>query len=114
MSAAEARQFWEMELGYGGACSLRPADIEAAIATAGLALRERIDFGSEWGEYAQERSGAGGRRLLHAARLLRDPQRYVEAFGAAAYQTMLGDCLWHVYRMIGRLHGAAFIFGKPG
>jgi len=26
---------------------------------------------------------------------------------------MLDDCLWHVYRMIGKLHGAAFIFERP-
>jgi len=114
MSDAEARQFWEVDLGYGDARSVRPGDVEAAAAAAGLELRRRIDFASEWGEYAQEQRGAGGRRLVHAARLLRDPQRYVEAFGAAAYRIMLGDCLWHVYRMIGKLHGVAFIFGKRG
>ena len=32
----------------------------------------------------------------------------------ANYRIMLGDCLWHVYRMIGKLHGAAFIFTRPG
>jgi len=68
MSDAEARQFWEVDLGYGPAHSLRPADVEAAIAAVGLDLCRRIDFAGEWGEYAQERSGAGGRRLLHTAR----------------------------------------------
>jgi SAM-dependent methyltransferase len=114
MSEPEARQFWEVDLGYGPARSLRPADVETALAAAGLPLHRRIDFASEWGEAAQERTGAAGRRLLHAARLLRRPQRYVDAFGAAAYRIMLGDCLWHVYRMIGKLNGAAFLFTKPG
>jgi hypothetical protein len=113
MSDAEARQFWEEDLGYGQARSLRPDDLEAAIASAGLELRRRIDFAGEWGEYAQERTGAGGRRLLHAARLLRRPQRYIDGFGATAYRIMLADCLWHVYRMIGKLHGAAFLFARP-
>jgi len=112
MSEAEAREFWETDLGYGEAHSMRASDIEAAIGAAGLELRRRIDFTSEWGEYAQERSGASGRRLVHAARLLRDPQRYATAFGEAAYRIMLADCLWHVYRMIGKLHGAAFVFTK--
>jgi hypothetical protein len=102
-----------VDLGYGEAYSVRPEDVEAAIAAAGLQLM-RIDFASVWGEYAQERSGAPGRRLLHAARLLRNPQRYITAFGESAYRTMLGDCLWHVYRMIGKLQGAAFVFAAAG
>jgi SAM-dependent methyltransferase len=106
MGDAEAEAFWSE---VAEARSVRPADLERAIAAAGLVVVERVDFGSEWGEYAQEQRGAGGRRLLHAARLLRDPQRYVDAFGPANYRIMLGDCLWHVYRMIGRLHGAAFV-----
>jgi SAM-dependent methyltransferase len=110
MSDVEARQFWEVDLGYGEAHSVRPDDVEAAIVAAGLRLTRRVDFSSEWGEYAQESSGAPGRRLLHAARLLRDRRRYVAEFGSEAYQTMLGDCLWHVYRMIGKLQGAAFVF----
>jgi SAM-dependent methyltransferase len=112
MTDEEAHEFWTGDLSYGNARSLRPADIETAIAAGGLKLRERIDLTSEWGEYAQERSGAGGRRLLHVAHLLRDPDRYVERFGETNYRIMLGDCLWHVYRMIGKLEGTAFIFGR--
>ncbi|MBV9171895.1 MAG: class I SAM-dependent methyltransferase [Chloroflexi bacterium] len=113
MTDTDAREFWELHLGYGHARSVRPADVERSIAPSGLQLVERVDFGSEWGEYAQERSGAGGRRLMHAARLLRQPQRYIDEFGEDAYRIMLGDCLWHVYRMIGKLHGVAFVFRKP-
>jgi SAM-dependent methyltransferase len=112
MSDTEAREFWQLGLGYGQAHSVRPSDMESAIASAGFELQRRIDFASEWGEYAQERAGAGGRHLVHTARLLRDPQRYIDAFGETNYQIKLGDSLWHVYRMIGKLHGAAFIFTK--
>jgi hypothetical protein len=41
--------------------------------------------------------------LLHAARLLRAPERYIAQFGQVAYDIKLGDCLWHIYRMIGKL-----------
>jgi SAM-dependent methyltransferase len=82
----------------GGAHAPR---IEAAFTAAGFVVEEHIELVSEWGEFAQEETGAGGRRLIHAARLLRDPERYISKFGQAAYDIMLGDCLWHVYRMIG-------------
>ena len=86
--------------------------METAIAVAGLRIDDRIDLGSEWGELAEERSGSSGRRLLHASRLLRDPQRYVTRFGEAAYEIMLGDCLWHVYAMIGKLERRAYLLSK--
>ena len=85
---------------------------EAAIAATGLLVEERIDLGSEWGEWSEERSGAVGRKMLHAARLLRDPERYRARFGEAAYEIMLGDCLWHVYAMIGKLERRVYLLTK--
>jgi hypothetical protein len=111
MSDDEAAVFWP-SLG-AAANSVRPGDLASAIAAAGLTLVRQVDFGSEWGELAQEDRGAGGRRLAHAARLLRDPDRYVARFGQANYRIMLGDALWHVYRMIGKLTGAAFVSTRP-
>jgi SAM-dependent methyltransferase len=93
--------------------SIRPQDIEQALARAQFVIDERIDYGSEWGELAQERDGTPGRRLLYAARLLRDPGRYIDQFGKTNYDIMLGDCLWHVYRMTGKLTGYACTFSKP-
>ncbi len=85
------------------AANANPQHLEAAFAAAGFQIDECIELTSEWGEYAQEETGEPGRRLVHAARLLRDPERYIAKFGQAAYAIMLGDCLWHVYRMIGKL-----------
>ncbi len=110
MTDAEAPEFWRS---LAAANSVRPDDMERAIKAAHLSVTERIDLGSEWGESAQERSGEPGRRLLHAARLLRAPARYIDELGEAAYRIMLGDCLWHIYRMIGKLHGAVFILRAP-
>jgi hypothetical protein len=55
MSDAEATLFWENDLGYEGAHSVRPADIEAALARAGLDLVRRVDFGGESSHPAQSR-----------------------------------------------------------
>ncbi len=61
------------------------------------------NLAAEWGEWAEEHADQGTRHLLHAARLLRAPERYIAQFGQAAYDIKLGDCLWHIYRMIGKL-----------
>lgn len=106
----EAEWLWRA-LGVAGA-STDPARTEAAIAAAGLQVDERIDVGSEWGEWSQEQSGAAGRKLLWAARLLRDPEPYRTQFGDAAYEIMLGDCLWYVYAMIGKLARRVYLLRR--
>lgn len=93
--------------------SADPRRTEEAVAAAGLRVDERVELGSEWGEHAEESSGAPSRKLLHAARLLRDPERYVTRFGQAAYDIMLGDCLWHVYRMLGKLSPRVYLLSVP-
>ncbi len=85
---------------------------EAAISAAGLGIDELVVLGGEWGEWAEERSGNTGRRLLHASRLLRDPERYIARFGTTAYEIMLGDCLWHVYAMIGKLERRVYALSR--
>jgi hypothetical protein len=72
-----------------------------------------LRVGPEWGERSEEQAGAGSRHLLHAARLLRAPERYVTRFGQAAYDIMLADCLWHVYRLIGKLDGRVYLLSRP-
>ncbi len=97
MSTAEASWLEAQEMGFGAARNLRPSDVEAAITSAGLEIRDRIDYASEWGEAGEERDGSAGRRLLHVARLLRAPEIYIDRYGATNYRIMLADCLWHVF-----------------
>ena len=83
--------------------SADPARTEAAIAAAGLRIDERLEIGSEWSEWVEERHHSASRKLLHASRLQRNWASYLERYGRAACDMMLGDCLWHVYAMIGKL-----------
>ena len=96
-----------------GPANADPAATEAAIAAAGLRIDQRLVIGTEWGEWAEEHRGQGGRKLLHAARLRRDPDRYVGRFGRAAYDMMLGDSLWHVYALIGKLSRRVYVLSSP-
>lgn len=101
MTDAEAIELWAPLAPN----TLRRDDIEQALARASLIIDERIDYASEWGEVAQQQEGTAGQRLLYAAHLLREPGRYITQFGKTNYDIMLGDCFWHVYRMIGELTG---------
>ncbi|HEX3723676.1 MAG TPA: class I SAM-dependent methyltransferase [Nitrolancea sp.] len=92
--------------------SASPERTEEAIANAGLRVDSCVDVGSAWGEFTEEQSGDGTRQLLHAARLIRSPGQYIAQFGQAAYDLMLGDCLWHVYRMLGKLSGRIYLLSK--
>jgi SAM-dependent methyltransferase len=89
--------------------SADPQVTESAIAEAGVHGETCLELGTEWGEFAEETSGKAGRQLLHAARLLRDPDRYRYRFGDTAVDIKLGDCLWHVYRMIGKLSPRLYV-----
>jgi SAM-dependent methyltransferase len=89
--------------------SADPETTEAAIRAAGLRIDDCIVLGSEGGEYAEEQNAAGARSLIHAARLLREPQRYVAEFGKVNYDIKLADCLWHIYRMIGKLSTRTYL-----
>lgn len=83
------------------------------MAAAGLQVDQCLELGTEWGEFAEEKSGKGSRQLLHAARLLHSPQRYQSQFGDGAYDIMLGGCLWHVYRMIGKFSPRLYVLSAP-
>ena len=83
--------------------SADPARTVAAIAAAGLRIDERLEIGSEWSEWAEEHHRSASRKLLHVSLLRRNRVGYLERYGQAAYDMMLGDCLWHVYAMIGKL-----------
>ena len=93
--------------------SADPRVLDDAIAGSGLDVVETIDLAGEWGEWGQEQDGRAARSLLHLARLLREPERYRAEFGDAAYDVMVGDCRWHVFRMMGKLAGRIDVLRRP-
>jgi ubiquinone/menaquinone biosynthesis C-methylase UbiE len=93
--------------------STDPLLVEAAMQHAGLRIDRCVHIGSDWGEFAEEESGKPGKRLLWAARLGREPARYIMQFGRRNYEIMLADCLWHVYAMIGKTERRAYVLTKP-
>lgn len=91
--------------------SADPRRTESAIAAAGLHVNKRLELGTEWGEFAEERSGKGGRNCSMARCFAIRTAK--SQFGGRAYDIMLGDCLWHVYRMIGKLSPRLYVLSIP-
>src|SRR2546427_264367 len=92
--------------------STDPKRVDESIAAGGLRIDRRIDLGHDWATFNEERTGRSTRKLLHAARLLEDPDRYVARFGRSGYEIELGDCLWHVFHMIGKLTDRADLLSQ--
>jgi ubiquinone/menaquinone biosynthesis C-methylase UbiE len=90
-----------------------PAHFERCVADAGWTVERVDELMSEWREYLEE-SGAGktSKQLLHVARLLRDPDHYVQALGRASYEAELADSLWGVFQMIGKLSPRVYLLRR--
>jgi ubiquinone/menaquinone biosynthesis C-methylase UbiE len=86
--------------------------VEAAFARAGFETLECVELTSEWGQYREETTGKGSRKLIHAARLISDPERWVTAYGKENYDTKLADCLWHVYELTGKLAPRVYLLRR--
>jgi SAM-dependent methyltransferase len=93
--------------------NMDPLRTEQAISSSGLRLDGCTELGSEWGEFYEEAYGKAGRLLLHAARLLRARERYVEPYGEENYNIKYADCLWHVFRLLGKLCGRIYVLTAP-
>jgi SAM-dependent methyltransferase len=108
LTPAEAARLWP-PLGVHAA-SVDPQRFEAAIAAGGLSIGRCIQLRGEWRERDEEDGdGRTCRQLLHVSRLLRDRPAYQERFGTDAYEAMLGNCLWGVYQMIGKLNPRVYV-----
>jgi ubiquinone/menaquinone biosynthesis C-methylase UbiE len=108
LDPAEAERLWA-PLAVVGSNTDR-SRFEQAITEAGLRVDDRDELRSEWREHLEEHDrGRTSRQLLHAARLLRAPDRYRAALGNADYAIELADSLWGVYQMIGKLSPAIYV-----
>jgi SAM-dependent methyltransferase len=111
MEPREAEWMWSQ---HGvSAQNADPQWMEASATGAGFEIERKIELRGEFGEYYQEATGQPARRVVHAARMLRDPQHYIERFGQANYDLMLADAFFHVYRMIGKLWNIIYLLRAP-
>jgi SAM-dependent methyltransferase len=91
------------------ALSLSPAGadratVERAIAAADLTVEAFEEISPEWAEHDLEQGGSNmTSSMLAIARLRRDRQRFVDAFGDAWYERLLAFEQWAPYLVLGKL-----------
>ena len=85
--------------------SMDVATFDAAVEAGGLRVDRRDVLGSEWRERQEEDATVGptSRSMLRLARLLRRPEHYRAMLGDRTYEVEVGNCLWGVYHLIGKL-----------
>lgn len=92
--------------------NLAQQKVEAAFRRAGLEVAVKEAIGTEWREYAEERTRPVSRDLLRLARLRRQRDRIVQDAGREIYAHIESNLHWAVYQFLGKLLPAVFVFRK--
>ena len=97
------------------ASSADRANFERAATGAGLTIERHIRLDGQWREHDEEHDvGRTSRQLLRVARMRRDPERYRAALGAEDAAIELGDCLYGIYQLLGKLSASIYVLRSSG
>jgi ubiquinone/menaquinone biosynthesis C-methylase UbiE len=88
-------------------------NVEAAFYEAGLEIVVKDEIGTEWREYAEERSQPASQALLRLARLRRQRDDIVEQAGADIYSHIESNLHWEVFQFLGKLLPVIYVLHKP-
>jgi cyclopropane fatty-acyl-phospholipid synthase-like methyltransferase len=77
--------------------------IEAAFDAVGLIIEDKDVIGTEWREYAEERTHPISSGLLRLARLRRQRESVVARHGEDIYLHVEANLHWEVFQMLGKL-----------
>jgi ubiquinone/menaquinone biosynthesis C-methylase UbiE len=89
-------------------------NVEAAFSAAGLDVVVVDEIGTDWREYAEERTQPVSRDLVRLARLRRQRDHIVEQAGEEIYGHIESNLHWSVYQFLGKLLPTIYVLGKPG
>ncbi len=93
--------------------NLDQESVERAFSRAGLVVEVTDVLGTEWREYAEERTQPVSRDLLRLARLRRQRDKIIERAGEEIYRHLESTCSWGVYQFLGKLAPTIYVLRKP-
>ncbi len=89
-------------------------NVEAAFERTGLAIERKEVIGTEWREYAEERTHPTSQALLRLARLRRQRASVIAAHGQDIYDHVQANLHWEVYTLLGKLQPTLYILTRAG
>jgi ubiquinone/menaquinone biosynthesis C-methylase UbiE len=87
-------------------------NVEAAFSRAGLEVVLEDVIGTEWREWAEERTQPVSRDLLRLARLRRRRGDVIDAAGEEIYRHIESNLHWLVYQFLGKLVPTIYVLQK--
>jgi SAM-dependent methyltransferase len=84
-------------------------NVEEAFESAGLAIERKEAIGTEFKEYAEERTQPGSRTLLRIARLRRLRRSLIESHGEDIYNHVEANLHWEVFQFLGKLQPTVYV-----
>jgi SAM-dependent methyltransferase len=86
--------------------------VEGAFGRAGLAVALKEAIGTEWREYAEERTRPASQDLLRLARLRRRRDLIIQDAGEEIYGHIESNLHWLVYQFLGKLLPTIYVLRK--
>jgi SAM-dependent methyltransferase len=92
--------------------NLVEGNVEAAFARAGLAIEEKDVVGTEWREYAEERTKPASLALLRLSRLRRQRDAFVARFGGDICDSVEANLHWETFQLLGKLLPTVYVLRR--
>jgi ubiquinone/menaquinone biosynthesis C-methylase UbiE len=104
------QEFEMLERHMGNVSSnLVERNVEEAFDRAGLTIERKDAIGTEYMEYAEERTQGASRTLLRIARLHRLRRSVVESHGQDIYNHVDANLHWEVFQFLGKLQPTVYL-----
>lgn len=89
--------------------NLQEEHVEASFKAAGLEIEQKIVIGTEFREFAEERTQPVSRALLRLARLRRSRDEIVAGHGEDVYLHIEANLHWEVYQFLGKIMPIVYV-----
>jgi hypothetical protein len=89
--------------------NLDRAHLELTLATSGFTTESVRAVGTEWREYAEERTRPVSRALLRLSRLRRQRDEIIAEHGQDIYDHIEANLHWEVFQFLGKLESLVYV-----